>query len=780
MKKTLDIVQSAGLAPLIVSVFTKLAVLVPPWLMLFVLMGFSALSHALWGDSASVAWAAMAGTLVTVVLTALTWTVSHARGNIGRVHSTLSTFCACLWFTIATITGVSATGTFFFWFFGGLALALGWNIRAVIRTGHHDDAGSGRGGDALKELFNRSKENFGLKGADVKTKEVTDHKIRATMELPAGQKTAEDVIKRAQYIESGMHLPPGSVSVAGDEDDAARAHFTITDPRVMKRPIPWPGPSAPGGSIALPLRVGVYQDSETAVHPILGHHSQFMGTTGSGKSIGGCWNYLGEIISRKDAAVFAIDTSKGEQTLGPLKPGLHRLETTKAGAIDLLHALHTLIPQRTQWLTEHGYTKWTEGCGLLYWVIWIEEAAKFWSNLSSKDEELMLEVMKELRSAGGSVVNSLQRSTHTEMPTLARGQHKAFLCFGVGKEEDAEYGLSDAQQEAEARPHLFKQPGLAYLDHPHQDGVHLGMPLRTWDWALGCAPDAPEAVRDQAAVRAMTDYAAQWPATDKPMDAFTARLARLPQTAAAPAGMGTTTRVERLDRGPAADALDVLDDAGEAEERPEGDDLGELLAQAAELIITSQHASSAMLSRKMRLPHAVAVQLLEALEMKGVVGPQPAEATQPREVLVDADDAEAVIEGLREDGHPIAEYLRTADPDPEVVAGPYDEIREPTLREDRLHTPPAQNTGGRLPTEQARALVYAWIRQRADEGRTTFTAGDSELKEVRTRTGRTSRGWIYDVLSDLVARGVLDEDKEGSTTTYTVIDPDPLNRPQAA
>jgi hypothetical protein len=77
------------------------------------------------------------------------------------------------------------------------------------------------------------------------------------MELPAGQKTADDVVKKAEYLESGMHLPPGSVSISGSDDDAAEAELIITDPRVMKKPIPWPGPSAPGGSIALPLRLGV-------------------------------------------------------------------------------------------------------------------------------------------------------------------------------------------------------------------------------------------------------------------------------------------------------------------------------------------------------------------------------------------------------------------------------------------------------------------------------------------------------------------------------------------
>jgi hypothetical protein len=774
LKKTSEVVQAAGLAPLIVSIFTKLAVLVPPWLMLGVLMVFSAISHAMWGGTSSGPWAAMAGTFATVVLTALTWLVSHARGPIGRIHSTLSTLTGCLWFTVATITGVTAQGTVFVWFFGGFTLALGWNIRAVIRTGTHGD-GPARGGDALKELFDRSKESFGLKGATVKTKEVTDHKIKAVMELPAGQKTVGDVVKKVEYIESGMRLAPGSVSISGSDDDAALADFIVTDPRVMRKPIPWPGPSAPGGTIALPLRPGVHQDSVTALHPILGHHTNVNGTTGSGKSIGACWNYLGEIISRYDVAVFAIDTSKGEQTLGPLKPGLHRLELTKGGALAFIKALHAEIPKRTQWLTEHGYSKWVEGCGLLYWVIWIEEAGKFWGNLSSKDEDLMLEVMKELRSAGGSVFNSLQRSTHTEIPTLARGMHQAFICFGVGKSEDAEYGLSDAQQEAEARPELFKQPGMAYLDHPFQDAAHLAMPLRTWDWALGAPEGASEAIRDKAAVAAMTAYSAQFPAQVKGMDEFTRRLTRFPTTTAPAIDQAATHEAIAAPAGGGhvADVVDV--------DTEEGDDLGELLAQAAELIIATQHASSAMLSRKLRLPHHMAVQILEALEMKGVVGPQPAGLTDPREVLVKVEDGEAVIEGLREDGHPIAEYLRTDDPDPEVVAGPYDEIHTPTLREDQFNTRTAEQEqaarAGRMDPEAARGLVHTWIVAKGLGA--SFPATDPELTEIRVRTGNKSRGWTNKVLTELVNLGALDVNNDSASHVFTVVDLEPLHAGRA-
>jgi hypothetical protein len=301
------------------------------------------------------------------------------------------------------------------------------------------------------------------------------------------------------------------------------------------------------------------------------------------------------------------------------------------------------------------------------------------------------------------------------------------------------------------------------------------MPLRTWDWALGVPADASEAVRDKAAVAAMTAYAVQYPASIKPMDEFTRRLAVFPDIQQAPAP-SEPARQAAIPMPASTERADIVDVDVE-----EGDDLGELLAQAAELVIATQYATSAMLSRKLRLPHHMAVQILEALEMKGVVGPQPAGLTEPREVLVKAEDAETVIEGLREDGHPIAEYLRTEDPDPGVVAGPYDEIRTPTLREDQFNTRTAEQEqaerAGRMDPEAARALVHAWI---VGQGLgASFLATHPELTEIRHRTGNKSRGWTNKVLTELVALGALDVDTDSASHVFTVADLGPIHAGRA-
>jgi Ftsk gamma domain len=748
--QTLELAQTAGMERLVVALVSRLAVLVPPWAVLALLLIVSAVSHALWGKPPAVTWATMAATLSTTLLTGLTWLVAHARGPIGRVHTTLTTLFAGLWFTIATITGVNTPVTGGMLFFGGGTLALGWNIRAVIRATHGGEGAAG--GDPLGALFDNAKNSFGLGGAKVRTKEVTDHKIKGKLELPAGEKTSADVIKRTEYIEGGMHLPPGSVLIAQDEDDAAQAHITVTDPRVMKKPLPWPGPSRPGASIAEPLRVGLFQDMEPAEPVLPGNHVQIMGKSGSGKSFGGGWNYLSEIITRRDAVVFAADLAKDKQTLGPLEEALHVLAVTKADVVALIRGLLIEIPQRTKWLSDHGYTDWEEGCGLDYWIVHFEEVAKMFDELSTKDVENVEQIAKEIRSAGGSLIMSLQRSTHTEMPTIVRGQ-LSNMCFGVGNASDASYGLSEAQQEGEARPQMWgSKPefqGMAYLDARGIPATHVAMPLRTYFWG-----------QPRMAAAAMRAHAAQYPAAAKQVDEFTARLvSRL-----------TGTRTHHAIPMPAGP--DIAQGPGEVD-----GDQDELLAMAAELVIATQLASPAMLQRKLRIRHEQSLRLLEALERHQVIGPQPTEATGHRPVLVAADDLDEVLDRLREHGDAAADYLRTADPSPELTAGPDDEIREPTLREDTYYVgdkeTEAQHKARKLPPDQARARVHDWIRHRARNNRPSFTAGDPELTAVRTNAGMTSRGWIYKVLTDLVAIGVLAEDKDG-TTTYTIVDLDPL------
>jgi S-DNA-T family DNA segregation ATPase FtsK/SpoIIIE len=78
---------------------------------------------------------------------------------------------------------------------------------------------------------------------------------------------------------------------------------------------------------------------------------------------------------------------------------------------------------------------------------------------------------------------------------------------------------------------------------------------------------------------------------------------------------------------------------------PDADDL---LADAAQLVVETGSASVSMLQRRLRVGYTRAGRLIDMLERRGVVGPW--EGSKPRQILVDADEAEHVLAALRAEG----------------------------------------------------------------------------------------------------------------------------------
>lgn len=515
--------------------------LIKPWASLGVLLGAGEVYHLTLGHPPIVTWAAVGMTLAGTGVSAYAWNASKLMPG-GRLHTAATVAAVSVWLVISTVVGPLTDPVGYLLAIFGPAIALTWNIRGHARAKLAESADGATPAGRLSAWFADAAGKAGVPGATLKVKEVEPTRAVGQVELPPGERTATDVLHRSRNLESGMQFPPGSLSIAEDPDRADRAILTLSDPRMINEPVPWPGPSLPGESIAKPLRTGIWQDGVPVQHVITGHHIHVMGSSGAGKSEGACWCYGAEIITRVDAAILAADMTKASQTWGPLEPALHRVEYTRDGVRDMLNTLHKLVPQRSEYLGDHGLTKWVPGCGLTYLIPWLEETPDIYDALTSKEQDNWLSDVKALRSAGGTWVVSLQRSDWSQLPTIVRGQ-MASVCFGLYKASDERFGLSEKQQEMGASPSSWgtDHPGKAYLHYPGTPQDRIAMAMRHYAWGDTSSKER----HDETAAPAMAEYAAQFPASARPVDEMTAALTGGPHTPAKPgAGFAAAVAAE--------------------------------------------------------------------------------------------------------------------------------------------------------------------------------------------------------------------------------------------
>ncbi|MDX3733265.1 plasmid transfer protein TraB [Streptomyces caniscabiei] len=447
----------------------------PPWLA-GAGAGLASLpAHHFWGDNP---WTAAGLTLTSVALTGATWWAGRSTTPQRRLHSAITVAASTSWFTAASIAGPGTGPLGDLFFMGAPALALSWNIRQIMRR--TPEGGAGADGGFLEKV--------GLAKTQVVSSEVKPNRATFDLQLPRGELTPEDVSKNITRIAGALDVPKTAIRVQEDPESASRVQLTVVPRDLLKNTTPCPGPSHPGGSIADPVVVGQYEDGTQAVlyfpgDPKSGRnaaHFLVMGMTGSGKSEGAL-TALAEVCTRRDVIVWASDPAKADQTLGPLLPAIDWAALDMASTKAMTEALPAVIPARTAWLAKYGYKQWEPACaqvqadgspGMPYLVAWFEEAAK---TIRETDDDVFTGIAQEARSAGVSLVVSMQRASGNQVSTDTRSSLGSSWCHGVGKEKDALFALDDEVLDAGAAPHVWKdkKPGYSYL-------VANGVPESLW------------------------------------------------------------------------------------------------------------------------------------------------------------------------------------------------------------------------------------------------------------------------------------------------------------
>lgn len=459
----------------------------PPWVATAALGVAGGGAHLMWADSAA---AGVGLTLASVGLTAATWWAGKSTGPQRRLHSAITVAAGSAWLTSAALAGPLAGPLPDLYVMGGATLALSWNVRQLLRA----TSGETTGQDSDKGLL----EKVGLARTKLKNVQVEPNRVTVPYELPAGELTHDDATRAIPRIASALDVPATAIRHQPDPDSARKGQFIIVPEDMLKTPTVWPGPAAPGQSIAVPLRVGVYDDGSDLVLPLLDAiHVLIMGMTGSGKTEGAL-DVLLELLTRRDAVVWLSDAAKAGQDFQPLLPALDwaALDMHATGA--MVAAVQAAIPARTGWLRDHSYRAWEPaaaeeqtdpahscrasgacGCpGMPYLVAWFEEAAKI---LREIGEDVFTGIAQEARSAGISLILSMQRASGYQLSTDTRASLPAALCFGV-RGDDASFALPEEVLDAGANPAAWgnKRKGYVYLVSAGVDEDLYANPARTF------------------------------------------------------------------------------------------------------------------------------------------------------------------------------------------------------------------------------------------------------------------------------------------------------------
>ncbi|WCE02229.1 plasmid transfer protein TraB [Streptomyces sp. HUAS 31] len=474
---------------------------IPPWLGWAGTGLVGALGHWRWPDNAA---AGVGLTLASVALTGVTWAAGKNITKQRRLHSAVTVACGSAWVTAACLAGPTAGPVDDLYLMGGPAVALSWNVRVVLRNNVDGAPGSADGGLLAK---------VGLARAQIGAAKVEPNRVTAPLALQPGEQTTDDVTKALARIASALDLPRTAIRYSPDPDSERRGDLVIVPEDMLAEVVEWEGPSNLGGSIAEPLVVGRYDDGAPLLlwlpgDPDAGRNSTHVlvaGGTGSGKG-DAALNLLTEIQSRTDVIVWFSDP-KAFQDFAPLRAGLDWAAEGGSQTEVMVAAVEAAIPARTRWLGTHGYRQWVPeaaqvqndpehtcrsdgracGCaGMPFLVAWFEEAA---NTLRAMGDDAFTGIAQEARSAGISLIVSLQRPSYDQMSTSTRASLPSVIALGCDPRDEG-FSLPETVIDAGAHPGAWgnRRPGYCYVVSPGIDEARYPSPGRTRRFSLRAVP----------------------------------------------------------------------------------------------------------------------------------------------------------------------------------------------------------------------------------------------------------------------------------------------------
>ncbi|MEV0027329.1 plasmid transfer protein TraB [Streptomyces atroolivaceus] len=449
----------------------------PPWIGLAGVGLAGGGAHWMWAESAA---AGVGLTLSAVALTGATWWAGRETSAQRRLHSAITVAAGSAWVTGAALAGPLAGALPDAYLMGGAVLALSWNVRMALRTS--DGAAPAESAD--KGLLAK----VGLAKARIGRTEVEPNRVTAALALEGGEQTNDDVARALVRIASALDLPQSAVRYQPSADSARRGDLVIVPRDMLGEPQEWEGPSLPGGSIADPLVIGQYDDGSPLMVWLPGDpdegrnasHFLIAGGTGSGKG-DAALNVQTEILSRRDVIMWLSDP-KAFQDFRPLLPAYDWAVEGGAGTEAMVEALQHVIPARTGWLGKHSYRQWSTaaavtqtdpahscrpnrtacGCpGMPYMVAWMEEAA---NTLRALGDDAFTGIAQEARSAGVSLIVSLQRPSYDQMSTSTRASLPSVIALGCDPRDEG-FSLPESVIDQGAHPGAWgnRKPGYCYV-----------------------------------------------------------------------------------------------------------------------------------------------------------------------------------------------------------------------------------------------------------------------------------------------------------------------------